>query len=201
MSNTPPAEGGPNTPSTPPRTPVGGTATPRSAIPTYLQSQSPTDSSPSDHPSSAAHVTLADPVEGDSPSRRRAHTVAVSIRPRSESNASAKQGPLRGIRTSLSSVRGKAEPDDEEAILTGEGDEPIRRKRATSIVDRLRDSVGSPKERRESTGSGSVAYEMLSKRRRSGEDAEEEGRELNDEVVGMLDVIDPEVSTGMSLLF
>lgn len=153
----------------------------------------PTPSTPTRHEADGEEVT------SETTPRRRAHTVAVSLRPRSGSDASVKHAPLRGIRTSFASSRdGKAVPDDEEANLASNGDDQaVRRKRASSIVDRFRDSIGG-RERSGSAASGAVGYEMMHHGRRSGESRreDEEDRELNDEVVGMLDVIDPEVSTG-----
>lgn len=178
---------------------------PATSIPSHMRAERTSISSPSPSTPSQAASTTSHEVEPEnaSPSsaRHTGHSVSVSLRPRSDSNASAKHAPLRGIRTSFGSAReARAVPDDEEANLTSEGGEPdARRRRRSSIVDRLRDSVSiaAPRERLSSVGSGPAGYEMMGSRK-SHDGGDERGQELNDEVVGMLDVIDPEVSTGKS---
>ena len=130
--------------------------------------------------------------------------MAVSLRPRSGSNATPRT--TRFVQPEESSL----EPDDEEANLRGiqEGEAAdTKRKRGNSVVDRFRNSITSgTSDRAGSATSGPVGYEMIP-RKGSREDTRQEAsgdgeggehEELGDEIVGVLDCIDPEVSTGTS---
>lgn len=106
------------------------------------------------------------------------------------------EGERRSRRVSIEpNNHATTDPDASTAHSTSGG--RIRgRTRGSSIVDRIRNSIEN-RERRDSRDIDGepVGYEMAGKR--AGGGAGGEGEELDDGVVGMLDVMDAEVSTGM----
>ena len=165
---------------------------------TRSQPQVPQQSASFPTPSPLAAVS---PPASSTTRRHRAHTVSVSFKPQSSPHrspaASASSGQS-GLMTGLTSEFGMAP--------VSEGDE-----RRTSIGSARRRNSNADKDKRRRSGSVNRRSIVDSLRQSAAEnddrpgtpvsfELEHENEELHDEVVGVLDVIDPQVSTGMSSL-
>lgn len=173
---------------------------------TSFSGRAPTDGQPNTSDPRSGFTQPGTSSQTPTSPRRRAHTVAVSLRPRSGSNATPRTARFAQPEDN------SPEPDDEEANLRGiqEGKAAdTKRQRGNSVVDRFRNSITSgTRNRAGSATSGPVGYEMIppngsredTRQEASGEGEGGEHEELGDEIVGVLDCIDPEVSTGTSTL-
>nr|XP_018260564.1 uncharacterized protein I303_07489 [Kwoniella dejecticola CBS 10117]OBR82722.1 hypothetical protein I303_07489 [Kwoniella dejecticola CBS 10117] len=155
---------------------------------------------------SNTHGSSGVPNSNSSAGRRRAHTVGVSMKPRQripsfsdQQYPNAEPENINDERSDrlapLSSVRrGTINRNDLESGLNGLGpgfgSEEGKRGRARSSSNASRHSLRS-EERRSRRSSTPVEFDLAA----PGPGGQTESHQLDDELVGLLDVIDPEVST------
>jgi hypothetical protein len=108
--------------------------------------------------------------------------------------------PLHTINTDLGSDNDDSPPRTDNTPVS-----TARRNRAHTVAVALGPRGSGPRERRRRGSSSANPRSLEEGRERDGSPVHfelgQEQEELNDEVVGMLDVIDPEVSTGTSLSY